>query len=620
MNETRPAAAPASQPAVDPAAFRGPGNLQLGLIGNAIVAALIDRMANIVWHCVPRLDGDPVFCRLLEPQHADDGVMSVELRGCETSEQHYVDNTAILVTTLAAADGAAIRVTDFAPRFKQYDRIFRPAMLIRRIEPIAGAPVIRLRVRPLFHYGAHRPSRTLGSNHIRFSAPESAVRLTTDAPIGYIDNETEFVLNQPVTLILGPDESFSNSVAHISREFLERTIEYWVEWVRYLSVPFEWQDAVIRAAITLKLCSFEETGAIVAAITTSIPEAANTPRTWDYRYCWMRDAYFVVHALNRLGATKTMEDFLRYITTVVAQHPGEMLQPLYGIIPGSSLEERTLETMRGYRGMGPVRIGNAAYLQVQNDTYGSIVLASAQMFFDQRLPHRGDVALFRQLEGLGEKAAELALTPDAGLWEFRGRARVHTHSAAMCWAACRRLAKIAAVLDLPDRAAYWRDHADRIRKAILEHAWNPQRNSFVESFGGEDLDASLLLLQEIGFVGADDPRFHGTLDAIGKELKRGNHLMRYVAPDDFGKPHTAFTICTFWYVDALAAVGRKEEAREIFETLLASRNHLGMLSEDVDPKTGELWGNFPQTYSMVGLIVCAMRLSKSWEESFWRGS
>ncbi|HEX6959982.1 MAG TPA: glycoside hydrolase family 15 protein [Ferrovibrio sp.] len=597
------------------------GDLQLGVIGNSIVAALIDKYANIVWHCVPRLDGDPVLCRLLEPKMNDgDGMMSVELRGLAEAQQSYIDNTAVLVTTLTDEQGGSIRITDFAPRFKQYDRMYRPAMLIRRIETVAGTPVIRIRVRPLFDYGATQPSRTLGSNHIRFTAPGAALRLTTDAPIAFIDNESEFVLTQSCTLILGPDESFTESLQHISREFLERTIEYWIEWVRYLSVPFEWQDAVIRAAITLKLCSCEETGAIVAALTTSIPEAANTPRNWDYRFCWMRDAYFVVQALNRLGATKTMEDFLRYITTVVAQHPGEELQPVYGIVPNSSMEERTVPSLRGYRGMGPVRVGNAAFSQRQNDTYGSIVLAVAQMFFDHRLPRRGDAALFRQLEGLGEKAAALALVPDAGLWEFRGRERVHTHSAAMCWAACRRLAKIAGALDLSERAAYWRDHADRIRKAILDHAWNAERNSFVESFGGHDLDASLLLLQEIGFVAADDPRFLGTVEAIGAELRRGNHLMRYVVPDDFGRPHTAFTICTFWYVDALAATGRREEARAIFETLLASRNRLGMLSEDIDPRDGSLWGNFPQTYSMVGLIVCAMRLSKSWEEAFWRGS
>jgi GH15 family glucan-1,4-alpha-glucosidase len=597
-----------------------PRDLNLGVIGNSVVAALVDRSARIVWHCAPRLDGDPVFCDLLQPKSEGDGVFAIELRELASTTQQYIENTAVLVTTLTDRHGGVIRITDFCPRFKQHDRTFRPAMLFRRIEPVSGTPVVRIRCRPLFDYGATLPSRTLGSNHIRFTAPGAALRLTTDAPIAFIEAESDFVLTGPMTLVLGPDESFAASLTHMAREFQERTVEYWVEWVRYLSVPFEWQEAVIRAAITLKLCAYEETGAILAALTTSIPEAADTPRNWDYRYCWLRDSYFVVQALNRLGATKTMEDFLRYITTTVALNPGQELQPVYALNPAAALEERTMPAFHGYRGMGPVRLGNAAFAQRQNDTYGSIVLAVAQMFFDKRLPRQGDAALFRQLEGLGEQAARLALTPDAGLWEFRGRARVHTHSAAMCWAACRRLARIAGELDLPDRVAYWRDHADGIRKAILEQAWNPDLNSFVESFGGSDLDASLLLLQEIGFVAADDPRFLGTVDAIGLQLKRGNHLMRYVAPDDFGQPHNAFSICTFWYVDALAAVGRRDEAREIFEGLLAARNHLGLLSEDLDTQTGELWGNFPQTYSMVGLIVCAMRLSKTWEEAFWRGS
>jgi GH15 family glucan-1,4-alpha-glucosidase len=613
--------APAAKNPGRPETPERPETLDLGIVGNSVVAALIDREARIVWHCVPRLDGDPVFCRLLRPKLAGEGVFEIGLRDMVESRQDYITNTAVLVTTLTDSRGGAVRITDFAPRFKQYDRIFRPAMLIRRVEPVAGTPSVRIRVRPLFGHGGIEPSRTLGSNHIRFTAPGAALRLTTDAPLAYVDDGSEFVLNAPVTLLLGPDESFTESLQHISREFLERTVEYWVDWSRYLSVPFEWQDAVIRAAITLKLCAYEETGAILAALTTSIPEAADTPRTWDYRYCWMRDAYFVVQALNRLGATKTMEDFLRYIATVMAQRqPGEELQPVYGIIPSAGLTERELDTMQGYRGMGPVRIGNAAFAQRQNDTYGSIVLAVAQMFFDHRLPRRGDAALFAELERLGEQAAALALTPDAGLWEFRGRARIHTHSAAMCWAACRRLARIAGVLDLPERGTYWRGHADRIRQAILERAWSAELNSFVESFDGVDLDASLLLLQEIGFVAADDPRFLGTVDAIGRQLRRGNHLMRYVAPDDFGDPHTAFSICTFWYIDALAATGRRDEARAIFETMLASRNHLGILSEDIDPKTGALWGNFPQTYSMVGLIHCAMRLSKTWEEAFWRGS
>ena len=361
-------------------------------------------------------------------------------------------------------------------------------------------------------------------------------------------------------------------------------------------------------------------GGIVAAMTTSVPEAPNTSRNWDYRFCWLRDANFVVQALNRLGATKTMEDFIRYITNVAALDPGGILKPVYSIIPGAPMPERVAPGLAGYRGTGPVRIGNGAEHQTQNDSYGNVVLAATQMFFDKRLPTSGDLSLFERLVQIGRKAAELAFEPDSSLWEFRGRMRVHTYSAVMCWAACDRLARIADVLALPDRALHWRTEAGNIRTRVMQEAWCAEQNSFVESLGGKDVDASLLLLREIGFVAADDPRFLGTLDLIERQLRRGNHLLRYIAPDDFGAPTTAFTICTFWYIDALNAVGRREEARAIFEHLLGCRNHLGLLSEDIDPETGELWGNYPQTYSLVGLIVSAMRLSKSWEEAFWRGS
>jgi GH15 family glucan-1,4-alpha-glucosidase len=263
-----------------------------------------------------------------------------------------------------------------------------------------------------------------------------------------------------------------------------------------------------------------------------------------------------------------------------------------------------------------VRIGNAAALQTQNDGYGNVVLASTQMFFDHRLPRRGGVDLFQRLEKLGEQAIARAFQPDAGLWEFRGRARIHTYSTVMCWAACDRLARIADVLSLKDRAEYWRVAAHTIREETLERAWNTERNTFTESLGGTDVDASLLLLAEVGFVKANDPRFIGTVAAIEKELRRGHNIFRYAAPDDFGIPTTAFNICTFWYIDALTAIGRRDEARAMFEELLSRRNHVGLLSEDVDPTTGELWGNFPQTYSMVGIIVSAMRLSKHWEDAF----
>ncbi len=589
-------------------------SLDLAVIGNCVVSALIDRQGRHVWHCHPRLDADPIFCTLLDDENG--GFMDVDLEGFTASEQSYHRNSAILTTSLTNTEGGSVRITDFAPRFKQYGRMYRPAMLVRQIEPTGGTCRVRIRVKPRFDYGATEPKTTRGSNHIRFWSDDMIVRLTTDGPVTFIGEEIWFVLDHPVNLILAPDETIAGSVTDVSREFLEKTEEYWLDWIRYLSVPFEWQEAVIRAAVTLKLCSFEESGGIVAAMTTSIPEGPEHGRGWDYRFCWVRDAYFVVEALNRLGATLTMEDFIRYVTDVAAIDPDGELKPVYGIIPSLPLEEQEMLNLPGYRGFGPVRIGNAAALQTQNDGYGNVVLASTQMFFDHRLPRRGGVDLFQRLEKLGEQAILRAFQPDAGLWEFRGRARIHTYSTVMCWAACDRLAKIADALGLQDRAEYWRVAAHKIREETLERAWHAEKNTFVESLGGTDVDASLLLLAEVGFVKATDPRFIGTVEAIEKELRRGHNIFRYIQPDDFGVPTTAFNICTFWYIDALTAIGRRDEARTMFEELLSRRNHVGLLSEDVDPTTGELWGNFPQTYSMVGIIISAMRLSKHWEDAF----
>jgi GH15 family glucan-1,4-alpha-glucosidase len=410
------------------------------------------------------------------------------------------------------------------------------------------------------------------------------------------------------------DETVERNIGDLAREFEERTEDYWRSWSRALALPLEWQDAVIRSAITLKLCTFEETGAIMAAVTTSIPEAPDTERTWDYRYCWLRDAFFVVRALNGLSEVATMENYLRYLANVVRDaEPSRHLQPVYGIGLEAAIPERRLTSLRGYRGIGPVRVGNQAYEHHQHDVYGHAVLAATQAFFDQRLLRRSDVDDFRRMEWLGDRAIALHDKPDAGIWEFRTKAQVHTSSSVMCWAACDRLAKIAHHLGLEDRAAAWSESARRIRNVILERAWSESRGAIVSSFGGSDLDASVLLMSEVGLVPADDPRWVRTLHAIRDELKRGNHLFRYVAADDFGAPKMAFTACTFWYVDALTRAGNTGEARELFEDLIAHRNPLGLLSEDIDPVSGELWGNFPQTYSMVGIINGAIRLSRKWE-------
>ncbi len=594
-------------------------NLDLAVIGNCSYGALIDRDARVCWACFPHFDGDPMFCSLLDGSPEDGerapGFWSIELDQKVDTEQAYVDNTAILRTVLRDASGSAIEIIDFAPRYKQYGRYFRPTTLVRMARPLAGAPRIRVRLRPRTGYGARTPDITSGSNHIRFVGDTLTLRLTTDASIHYVREETAFVLTEPIAMILGPDESMTDSVAETARDFYERTHFYWSEFSRYLSIPFEWQEAVIRAAITIKLCSYDDSGAVIAAMTTSIPEAPDSGRNWDYRYCWLRDAYFVLHALNRLGNTGTLERYLGYITNLASAAPDGYLRPVYGINPEASLDEREIATLRGYRGMGPVRVGNQAWQQVQNDGYGSVVLAATQVFFDRRLHRQGTDLLFQALEKLGSQAAALYNQPDAGLWEFRGTQAIHTFSSVMCWAAADRLAKIAGRLDRPDRKAHWRNAADRMHAEITEATWNESLGRFASTWGGEGADASLLLLHELGFLTADDPRFVSTVDHIAKQLSNGNHLFRY-AEDDFGRPETAFTVCTYWYIDALAALGRIEEARALFEELLERRNHIGLFSEDIDPTTGELWGNFPQTYSMVGLINSAMRLSRSWEDAF----
>jgi GH15 family glucan-1,4-alpha-glucosidase len=589
-------------------------SLELGVIGNGSIAALIDPLGSIVWCCLPRFDADASFCKLLSPKIGG-GEWAIELEDFERAEQEYLPNTAVLVTRLFDAHGGAIEIVDFAPRHRSHGRVYHPVMLARKVSPLSGSPRIRIKLQPLCDYGASPAATTSGSNHIRYMLSEVVQRLTSDVATPLIERSLPFSLDRPAHFVFGPDETLSESPADFIHRALERTQAYWRDWVRSLSIPYEWQDAVIRAAITLKLCQYEATGAIVAALTTSIPEAPDTARNWDYRYCWLRDSAFTVRTLNRLGVTSTMEDYIRYVFNLAVVEGDDEVGPVFGITFERELHERQVESLAGYRGMGPVRVGNDAWQQRQNDAYGSVVLSSAQLFFDRRIEHRGDAVMFKRLERMGTAALRMAEQTDAGLWEFRGRASVHTYSAAMCWAACDRLAHIATELGLDDRARFWHHEALALHARIEARAWNEKLGYFVDAYDGENLDASLLLLANIGFIEATDPRFIATVDAIGAALGRGDYLFRYIAPDDFGTPDTAFNICTFWYIEALAATGREAQARAMFENMLSKRNALGLLSEDLAPGSGEHWGNYPQTYSLVGLIQAAMRLSRRWEEA-----
>src|SRR5262245_21779384 len=598
-------------------------SLDLGVIGNCSIASLVDRRGRHVWHGLGRLDGDPVFNALLGGKEPQSGFMDVVVAGADgDGRQRYLHNSAILETTIEGGAGA-LRLIDFAPRFRRFGRMFRPPMLMRRIEPLDGRPRVTVRLRPTFDYGARKPQLTSGSNHARFVSDTAVVRLTTDASIHNILHEADSSLARPITLIVGADESVPENPDTLARTFLAETESYWQTWVRDLNIPFDWQQAVIRAAITLKLCSYEDTGAVLAALTTSVPEAPNTPRTWDYRFTWLRDAFFTVSALNRLSATRTMESYVRFIVDAVeaGSSRGEVadIAPLFPIAPGTDTTERLVDSLPGYRGFGPVRVGNAAVMQRQNDTDGSMVLTAAQMFWDERLPRQGDLELYRRLCVVGNEAKHAAFTPDAGLWEYREREEVHTFSAAMCWAAQHRLGLIAKRVGADHESREWLAGAGVLRQEVLQRG-TTQEGWLSGVLDRDMLDASSLVLPEIGLLASNDPRFHATIDVAGKRLMKNGFLMRYREADDFGKPSNAFLLCTFWYIDALVSVGRRPEALELFNNLLARRNHVGLLSEDLDPRTGELWGNFPQTYSQVGLILSAMRLSRSWEEGLWHAS
>jgi GH15 family glucan-1,4-alpha-glucosidase len=586
-------------------------SLDLALVGNGAIGALIDTGGTVVWCCLPRFDGDPVFGSLLGGESRPDraGIFAIELVGAERIEQQYLTDTPILVTRCYDKRGGGVEITDFCPRFDKDGDLFCPTMLVRQVRPIGGKPEIVVRVTPAADYGCRQREHTLGPNHISYTG-DHALRLTTNAPTGMIVDRAPFHVAQTLTFLFGID-AHAGDVTSVGANLFEQTETYWRFWARSLRVPEEWRDAAVRAAITLQLNVFEETGAIIAAMTTSIPEAPNSKRNWDYRYCWPRDACFVVNALSRLGEIRTTGQYLAFLLARAESTDDARLTTMYSIDGGPIPEEHDAECLGGFRGMGPVRIGNKASEQQQNDVYGEAVLTAEALFANPRAGWVADETLLARLEAFGHHAVRLHDVPDAGLWELRGAARVHTFSSLMCWVACDRLAKYADQLKLVDRAEYWRLRAESIREVIFRRSWNAKLNAFTATMEGDTLDASLLLMPRLGFVAADDPRFAGTVAAIESQLKHGDFVYRYIERDDFGYPENAFLVCTFWYIEALAAMGgaRREEARVLFEKVLSARNRHGLLAEDLDPRTLEQWGNFPQTYCMAGIIDCAVALA-----------
>jgi GH15 family glucan-1,4-alpha-glucosidase len=580
-----------------------------GVIGNCQYAALIDRSGGVGFCCLPRFDSEPIFARLLDAN--DGGTFSIGPADGSLGKQRYLDNTNVLETLFEGPDGS-FRVLDFAPRFMLYDRTFRPTKMVRIVEPLSGTPRLRIRCDPRLGWSKEVPRRDQGSHHVSYLGFSTELRLTTDVALSYLEG-IPFALTEKKYLVLSWGEPVEEPLTSLCERFLVETVRYWQRWVKHCDVPPVFQSEVIRSALALKLHCFEDTGAIVAAITTSIPEHAGSGRNWDYRYCWLRDAYYVLDAFRLLGHFEEREQFIKYLLNVASSAPDLELAPLYRIDGGTDLEEEILPNWPGMNGDGPVRIGNGAALHRQHDIFGEMVLALAPLFMDARFKAEQSKATLDLLFRLADKALTVVGTPDAGIWEVRKEWEPQTFSSLMCWAAVDRTAKVAA-RHAPEREAYYRAAAERIRAEILDRAYDAKRNTLVATYGGKDVDAALLQAVTLRFLPPNDPALHGTIDAIMKDLGRESWLMRYKVDDGLGDTKAAFVICIFWLIEALAVTGRMDEAREVLLRVSKVLSPLGLMSEDWDIATMRMWGNFPQAYSHVGLIHAAFSAAPSWSD------
>jgi len=493
-----------------------------------------------------------------------------------------------------------------------HERSFRPTQLVRVLEPLEGSPRVRVACEPVLGWSRRAPRRVEGSNHVDYEGFARPLRLTTDVPLAYLGTQP-FVLTERRHLVLSYGAPVEEALGPLCARFLEATTRYWRRWVKHCNIPPLHQEAVIRSALVLKLHCFEDTGAIVAALTTSLPEAPGSGRTWDYRYCWLRDAYYVLGALRLLGHFEEREHFVQFLLDVAGGSGGLVLRPLYRVDGRSDLAEEELRDWPGFEGHGPVRVGNQAAEHVQNDVYGELVLALAPVFLDQRFRAEQTPAVLDLLVRLARKGIAAAGTPDAGIWEYRTPSTPQTFSALMGWAAADRMRAVAQRHAPPLEDEFARAAA-RIHAELAERAWCPRRAAFTGSYGGSELDASLLQMAPLRFLAREDPRLAATVDSIARDLDQGGWIQRYRLDDGFGRPEVAFVLCTLWYVEALAVLGRSAEAETVLERVLGALSPLGLLAEDFDPRSARQWGNFPQAYSHVGLIHAAFGASPRWGE------
>lgn len=576
----------------------------MGIVGNCSYLAYIDTQAHVKWMCLPRFDSSFVFGSLLDTHKG--GEFSVVPDTTFTSHQYYMDSTNVLCTEFQTPDGK-FRVIDCAPRFSQHERYYKPLMLVRKVELIEGNPVIKVTCKPVGDYGEMSPEILFGSNHLRFLNFDMQARLTTDISLNYVIEQQPFVLDQNRYLVFTYGEPLEAPLKATAEDFINKTVRYWQGWVKGTYVPDMYQESVIRSALVLKLHQYEDTGGIIASGTTSLPEHHGSSRTWDYRYCWFRDSYYTLKAFNEMGHFDELERYFEYIQNILMRD-SERMQPLYTITGRKDIEEIHLP-LEGYLGNQPVRVGNKAYEQTQNDVYGQVLVGLLPLFIDKRLgfsKKRSYKPLVDRLLRWIEKTMD---ETDAGLWEFRNVKQVHTYTLLFHWAGSKAAMKIGTLMQ-DNELYHYASKLSKMASERIEKCYDPESGVYMQALGSKHLDASTLKLITMNYLDPNSAKAKQHLIELEKLLRTEQGLFyRYVHQDDFGKPEATFLVCAFWYVDALACVGRVDDAIKTLNGILPYANHLGIFSEDVG-LDGSQWGNYPQTYSHVGLINAVFRISK----------
>ena len=583
--------------------------LNYGIIGNCKSSALINADSSIDWCCLPQFDSSAVFCKIIDEKIG--GSFKIEVDKSYTITQHYLNNTAILKTNFRNNENE-FEVLDFMTRFKLDDKNFyNPPELQRMIRPIRGLPKIKVLYNPTLEY-ANGKTKTYEKEDFIVSVFEEAsyetLFLYTDIEKNKILENKEFELAEPVYLNLSYNEKIDVPNLKKSNIEFEKTKEYWINWCKKGPKYKLYNDEVKRSAITLKLLTFEKTGAVLAAATTSIPETIGEVRNWDYRFCWIRDASMVIKIIAKLGHERIVKNFIDFIVNLIP-NKNEKLQIMYGIDGQKILTEKKLDHLSGYKNSKPVRIGNAAYIQKQNDIYGilvDVIHFQIEKFKEENYKYEQLWSIVKSVVWVVEKNWK---KPDKGIWEFRNEDQHFTFSKLLCWVAIDRAIKISNLIKKGRKTDRWIPLRDEIKNDILSNAWNPKIKAFSQSYGSDFLDASVLLMESYGFIESKDPKYIDTVKAIEKELLYEGLLFRYKNNDDFGEPKSSFTVCTFWYINSLFKIGEESKAKRLFDQLLSNSNHLGLFSEDLDFKTKKMLGNFPQAYSHLALIETAMNFN-----------